>query len=72
MAVKFTGGSSGNRTNGLPPVPNSGQSQPIPITTTNAPDATKYPTCKSTTPAGNRGNAVMPTGGNNPIEGGAV
>jgi hypothetical protein len=71
MGVNMKGGSSGNRTDGLAPVPSSGSSQPIPITTTSAPDATKYPTCKSTTPAGNRGDCVMPTGGGNPIEGGA-
>jgi hypothetical protein len=71
MAVILSPGGSGNRSDARPSLP-SGKSQPIQITTTNAADDTKYPTCKSTTPAGDRGDCVMPTGGNNPIEGGAV
>ena len=71
MAVILSPGGSGNRSDARPSLP-SGKSQPIPITTTNAADATQYPKCKSTTPAGDRGDCVMPTGGNNPIEGGAT
>jgi hypothetical protein len=75
MGVNLKGGPAGDGPKGgkhySAPVPMSGVSQPIPITTTNAPDDTKYPVCKSTTPAGDRGNCVMPTGGSNPIEGGA-
>jgi hypothetical protein len=70
MGVILSPGGSGNRSDARPPLPN-GKAQPIQITTTNAPDQTQYPKCKSTTPAGDRGNCVMPTGGNTPIAGGA-
>lgn len=76
MGVNLKGGPAGDGPKGgkhySSPIPSSGKSQPVPITTTNAADATNYPKCKSTTPAGDRGNCVMPTGGNNPVEGGAV
>jgi hypothetical protein len=71
MGVNMSKGCSGNRSDARPSLP-SGKSQPIQITTTNAADATKYPTCKSTTPAGNRMDCNMPTGGTNDMAGGAV
>jgi hypothetical protein len=72
MGVNLSPGRSGNRSDATAPVPSSGKSQPVPITTTNAADRANYPTCKSTTPARDRGDCVMPTGGGNPIEGGAT
>jgi len=72
MPVVLSPGGSGNREDAKAPVPSSGVSQPVQITTTNPSDPTNYPKCKSTTPAGDRGDCVMPTGGSNPIEGGAV
>jgi hypothetical protein len=75
MGVNFPGGPAGDGPKFgkkySPPVPASGKPQPIPITTTNAPNATQYPKCRSTSPAKDRADCVMPTGGNNPIAGGA-
>ena len=71
MAVILSPGRSGNRFDARVPDAQH-QAQPIPITTTNAPDDTQFPKCNSTTPAGNRGEAVLPTGGANDINGGYV
>jgi len=70
MGVTLSPGGSGNRADAKPSLP-SGHPQPIQITTTNAADQTNYPKCKSTSPPSSRGDCVMPTGGNNPIAGGA-
>jgi len=72
MGVTLSPGGSGNRADAKPALPTSWNSQVPVISTTNPPDATNYPKCKSTTPAGDRGTAPMPTGGDNPISGGAV
>ena len=71
MGVILSPGKSGNRADSNPPLP-SGASQPIPITTTSPSDPVNYPKCKSTTPAGNRMDANLPTGGTNDIAGGYV
>jgi hypothetical protein len=72
MTVNFDGAKSGNRKDGLAPVPSSGVAQPVEITTTNAPTSIKFPTCKSTSPESSRRNADMPTGGTNPTDSNAT
>jgi hypothetical protein len=71
MAVQLSRGGSGNRRDARVPdathIP-----QPMPITTTNPSNPVQFPKCNSTTPAGDRGEAVMPTGGENDIKGGYV
>jgi hypothetical protein len=44
----------------------------MPITTTNPSNPVQFPKCNSTTPAGDRGEAALPTGGENDIKGGYV
>jgi hypothetical protein len=71
MAVQLSPGCSGNRSDAR--VPDAQHNpQPIPITTTNPPNPVQFPKCNSTTPAGDRENAVLPTGGENDIKGGYV
>jgi hypothetical protein len=71
MAVTLSPGCSGNR-NDARVADAAHNAQPIPITTTNPPNPVEFPTCKSTTPAGDRGEAPLPTGGDNDIKGGYV
>ena len=71
MGVQLSPGCSGNRNDAKPPLP-SGQSQPVPITTTNAADDTRFPMYHGTTPARDQGYANLPTGGENDIKGGYV
>ena len=68
MGVILSPGGSGNRQPANPPVPASGQSQPVQDSSTNAaiPSTIHFPKCKSTSPESSRGEPEVPTGGSNP------
>jgi len=71
MAVQLSKGGSGNRFDAR--VPDAAHiPQPMPITTTNAPDDTQFPKYHGTTPVRDQGYANLPTGGENDIKGGYV